>query len=227
MKAMIAIPCYDSKVHMVTSKCLWQEQAIAAQHGVDLKVVYQPGISLVHSARNLLCWEFFKDEHKPDKLIFIDADTGWLPGTVTMLAKSPRDVIAAAVRKRRDPEEYAMKWLDTEVEQEADGCIEIAGIGMALTAISRNCLETFRDKTPELAYAAHLPDGVGDVTLHGYFSSPISDGTLWGEDIFFCEQWRKLGGKVHVDPRFPTIHAEGPKQYHGLLGKWMNAQVPS
>ena len=30
-----------------------------------------------------------QDEHKPDKLIFIDADTGWLPGTVTMLAKSP------------------------------------------------------------------------------------------------------------------------------------------
>ena len=96
---------------------------------------------------------------------------------------------------------------------------------MALTAISRTCLETFRDKTPELAYAAHLPDGVGDVTLHGYFASPVVDGSLWGEDIFFCETWRKLGGKVHVDPRFPTIHAEGPKQYQGLLGKWMNAQV--
>lgn len=227
MKIFVAIPTYDSKIHMITAKCLFQEQVIAAQHGVDIKVCFQPGISLVHSARNLLCWEFFKDEAKPEKMIFIDADTGWMPGAVTMLAKSPRDVIAAAVRKRREPEEYAMKWLEEPVEQEADGCLEIAGIGMALTAISRNCLETFREQTPELAYEAHLPDGLGTVKLHGYFASPISEGTLWGEDIFFCEQWRKLGGKVYVDPRFPTIHADGVRQFEGILGKWMNEQVPT
>jgi hypothetical protein len=227
MKAFIAIPTYDSKIHLVTSKCLWQEQQIAAKHGVDLKVCYQPGISLVHSARNLLCWEFFKDEHKPDKLIFIDADTGWMPGTVTMLALSKRDVVAAGVRKRREPEEYAIKWLEEPSEQEADGCIEVAGIGMALTAITRSCLETYREKTPELAYEAHLPDGLGNVNLHGFFSSPVSEGTLWGEDIFFCEQWRKLGGKVYVDPRFPTTHADGTRYFEGILGKWMNEQVQS
>lgn len=216
MKIFVAIPTYDCKIHMVTSRALIQEQQVATALGHEMTVCYQPGMSLVHAARNLLVWEFFRCKNKPDVLVFVDADTGWVPGTICMLANHKHDVVAAAVPRRRDPEDYAMHWLDEPVDQLPDGCIEIKCIGMALTAIKREALERFRDATPELAYDRE------SIPLHGYFESPIRGNRLLGEDYAFCEKWRALGGKVYVDPRFPTIHAEGLREYHGLLGKWLN-----
>lgn len=215
MRIFVGIPTYDCKLHMGTAQSLANEAALALAANVPLQISFQPGMSLVHAARNLICADFLASDCT--RLVFVDADCGWDAGSLISLAVKPHDVIAGACRRRSEPEGYAIHWGDN-TKPNADGLLEVDGIGMAFTAISRQCLEAFRHKTPGRAYK------VDGRAVHGFFDSPVSDGNLWGEDIAFCREWRRLGGRVMVDPSITLRHLEGLATYSGNLGRWLSSQ---
>ena len=219
-KVCVAIPSYDGKVCHTTNRLLLEEQWIFKHNGIQMDVHVIPGQSLVHSARNVLA-HVFLHETDADKMIFLDADVGAKQGVLWHLCQHRAPFVAAGVRRRTEPESYAIDWLDGGViEQDpATKLIEIGGIGVACAVLTRKCLETFRDKTPELAY------GYNGRTLHGFFACPIEGGRLIGEDIFFCRKWRELGGKVYLDPQHFTTHSDGVRVYGGCVGTWLNARV--
>jgi len=219
MRIHVAIPAYDGKICVSTAHSLDYETRAMAQLGIESEVSYLPGMPLISIVRNMQAHKFLT-ESKADKLVFVDADVGWKMGTLIHVASHKEHIVAAGVRRRKDPEDYAINFLDSGVEQDPKtGLIEIETIGMALTAISRECLETFKAKTPELAY------GFEGQTHHGFFQCPIEGGRAVGEDVFFCETWRKLGGKVFLDPRHWTTHSDGVKTYGGCVGQWLNAKI--
>ncbi len=214
MKLFIAIPTYDSKTHIGTTTSLAAECALAAQVGVPVTISFQPGMALVHSARNLLCQRFLESD--ATHLMFIDADCGWDAGAVIQLCMKPGDVVAGACRRRKEPESYAISWLDKTIAR--DDLLEVEAIGMAFTCIKREALERFKRETPERAYAN---DGE---SLHAFFDSPVRDGYLWGEDMAFCLKWRELGGCVLVDPNVTLRHLDGLATYEGTLSRWLVKQ---
>lgn len=173
-------------------------------------------MSLVHSARNLLCHEFLT-RTECQKLVFVDADCGWEAGALATLCTKPGDIVAGACRRRREPEDYAVNWLDT-VATDENGLIEVEAIGMAFTCISRAALERFRDATPERAYT------MAGEKLHAFFDSPVRDGYLWGEDFSFCNKWRELGGRIMVDPSITLQHLDGLHTYEGNLANWLTRE---
>lgn len=213
MKVFVGIPAYDGKVHIGTATSLATEAALAAKVGVDLRLSFQPGMSLVHAARNIIVANFLDSDC--DRLVFIDADTGWPPGAVITLAARPQAIIAGACRRRKEPEDYAVYWADDITL--TDGLIEVWGIGAAFMAISRGALEHLRDATPERAYE------VEGRPVHGFFDSPVCDGRLWGEDVAFCRSWRKTGGKVWIDPTIELQHLEGLQTFSGTLLTWLQS----
>ena len=222
MKLHIAIPAYDGKICVSTAHSLdFEARTMAAMPELKMEseTSYLPGMPLIHVVRNMQVHKFLY-ESKAEKLVFADADVGWKAGTIIHLAMHKEHVVAAGVRRRKDPEDYAINFLDSGLEQDPKtGLIEIETIGMALTVISRECLETFRDKTPEYAY------GFNDQTHHAFFQLPIGGGQVVGEDVFFCRKWRELGGKVHLDPRHWTTHSDGVKAYGGRVGDWLNSNI--
>ena len=220
MKVLVGIPAYDAKIAVATAHSLVNEQALSIQAGITLNVMFLPGMSLVHSVRNLIAHKFLTEYLDHDKLMFVDADVGWKAGSMLHVLAHGEHVVAAGCRRRKDPEDYAIQFLPEGVEQdEKTKLIEIASIGMAFTAITRKCLQEFRRQTPELAY------GFEDKVLHGYFQCPIEGGRIVGEDVWFCEKWRALGGKVHLDPRHWITHSDGVKIFGGCVGQWLNAGI--
>jgi len=219
MKLHIAVPAYDGKICVSTAHSLDHERRAMAQVGIDSEVSYLPGMPLIHIVRNMQAHKFLY-ESDADKIVFVDADVGWRMGTLIHVATHKEHVVAAGVRRRKEPEDYAITFLESGAEQDSKtGLIEIATIGMALTAITRRALQTFRDKTPELAY------GFEGATHHGFFQCPIKDGRAVGEDVFFCEKWRELGGKVFLDPRHFCTHTDGIKTYGGCVGEWLRRGI--
>lgn len=219
MKVEVLIPCYDGKVCVSTAHSLQHEMFVAQQVGIQMNVRYLPGMSLVHAARNLLAWQFL-NEGDADKAVWVDADVGWKAGSMVHLVSHNEPIVAAGCRRRKDPEDYAINWLDSGIEQnEKTKLIEIETIGMAFTAITRKALQTFRDKTPELAF--HFEGK----NLHGFFECPVRNGEQIGEDVAFCRKWRELGGKVWLDPRHWITHSDGIRTYGGCVGTWLNQRV--
>lgn len=216
MKLRIAVPAYSGQITVSTAHSLNLETRAMAAVGIEAEVTFLPGMPLIHVVRNMQVHQFLH-ESDADKLVFVDADVGWRMGSLFHVATHKEHVVGAGVRRRKEPEDYAVNFLDSGIEQDpATGLIEIESIGMALTAITRECLVTFRDKTPEYAY------GFNDQTHHGFFQLPIGGGQVVGEDVFFCQKWRELGGKVFLDPRHFCTHTDGVKVYGGCIGEWLN-----
>jgi len=219
MKLHIAVPAYDGKICVSTAHSLNLETRAMAAAGIEAEVSFLPGMPLIHVVRNMQAHKFLH-ESKADKIVFVDADVGWRMGSLFHVAMHKEHVVAAGVRRRKEPEDYAVNFLDSGIDQDPKtGLIEIETIGMALTAITRECLETFREKTPEYAY------GFNGQTQHGFFQLPIGGGQVVGEDVFFCQKWRELGGKVFLDPRHWTTHTDGVKAFGGCIGEWLNKNV--
>lgn len=216
MKLFVAIPAYDCKVHIGTSQALASEAALALAAGIGMRIAFQPGMSLVHAARNLLCDEFLNSDCT--HLVFVDADCGWNAGDLIRLAARGRHIVAGACRRRREPEDYAYD--PTPYASIHDGLIEVDGIGMAFTCISREALERMRRAAPDRAYM------VEDRVLHGFFDSPVVGGYLLGEDIAFCRQWKALGGQVFVDITITLQHLEGLQTFTGNFGEWLSKEKP-
>lgn len=223
MRIWVGIPTYNGTVTVATSRSLISEIQIAPTLGHNIKVTYLPGCSLIHHARNQLCQQFLDDPWKPERMVFVDADVGWEPGSLIKLATYNKDVIAGIYRYKVAEEGYPMGFFTRKGEAEIrDGLITVAGIPMGFTAISRHALEFMKAQQPERSY-----DFQG-VTSHAWFDSPFMPGNgddrpnaIIGEDVAFAFRWRSLGGKCWVDPDMTLIHTDGLKEFPGNLGKYL------
>ncbi len=219
MKIFIAIPSYDSKTHIGTTTSLAAECALAAQVGVPVTISFQPGMALVHSARNLLCQRFLESD--ATHLMFIDADCGWDCGAVIQLCAKASEtgagILAGACRRRKEPESYAINWLAGGAH-DVNGLIPLEGIGMAFTCIQRKTLEALKTAAPERFYSL---DGE---RLYAFFDSPIKDGFLWGEDFAFCNLAHESGWAVWVDPSITLRHLDGLQTFEGNLAEHLNRE---
>ena len=222
MRIWVGIPAYDGKITLATARSLISEIQLSGMYGHNIKTTYLPGCSLISHARNQLVQQFIDDPWRAEKMVFIDADVGWEPGSLMKLASYNKDVIAGIYRFKIEREEYPMGFFTKKGEAEIeDGLITVAGCPMGFTALSRNGLERFRERTPERQY-----EFLG-VKTHAFFESPFVAATdkmpasLIGEDVAFCFEWRKQGEKVWVDPEMKLIHTDGLKEYGGCLGEYL------
>ena len=84
--------------------------------------------------------------------------------------------------------------------------MEVEAVGTGFLRISKNALEQIWDDSPEYTNENKKCRMVFDIQ--------IIDGDLVSEDNIFCQKWRKLGGKVYIDPSMTCNHI-GAKKYSG------------
>jgi len=220
LRLFVAIPAYDGKVGIETVRSLLNEQRAAALLDIELQVGLLPGCSLITMGRNQLVADFLASDC--DRLVFVDADVSWNPGELLKLASHPVDVVGGAYRYKKPAEDYPIRWLERD-ELWADpetGLLEVDSVPGGFLAISRKAFEVLREAHPGRAYEHE------GRAFHGYFHAPVEAGRIWGEDTAFCNDWRKAGGQVWLDPELHLTRTGGLQQFAGCVGDWLRSRIP-
>lgn len=212
----VAIPAYDGGVRVETVRALLAEQHIALGEGVPFSVSFIAGCSLITQVRNQMCADFLASAH--DRMVFVDSDVAWEPGSLLRVASHKVDICGGAYRKKLDREEYPVRWLVERDELWADpetGLLEVGGLPGGFLCITRAALMRFQEAYPERRYTFE------DRPFHAYFTMPFKDGYMWGEDMAFCDDMRNAGVKVWLDPELDLRHIGGTREHPGRIGAWL------
>ena len=225
MKISIAIPVYDGKLPIQTAACLFEELALARQSGDIVSIRFNPNCSNVVMGRNVLAQKFL--DSGEDRLFFLDSDVTWKPGSILRLCHLPVDFVGGAYRQKTDNEQYPVMWLD---QPEVTGItlsdksvlLDVGGLPGCFLSLSRDVFTRLEAAYPDRRMS-HFED-----SFHAYFQMPYHHGLLWGEDSYFCHEWREIGGAIYLDPELELAHWDFNKPYRGHIGNWLkkNGGVP-
>ncbi len=217
----VAIPAYDAKVCVETIRSLLNEQSMAHIAGMDMTVNFLPGCSLVTQARNQLVKDFLASD--AERMVFVDSDVAWEPGSLLRLVHHPVDLVGGAYRLKDSVETYPIGLLgDSTTQLWADpktGLLEIETLPGGFLSISRQVFTRLLEAFPERSYGHY-----GHI-YQAYFHNPIKNGRLYGEDAAFCADWREIGGQVWLDPEMTLTHVGGSQNFVGNCGDWLRARA--
>lgn len=216
MKIAVAIPVYDGKLPVETVRCLIDEQSVIRGSGDSVSFIFLPGCSHPAMGRNQLARLFMESD--ADRLVFLDSDVTFEPGALLRIARHPVDFVGGAYRYKLEAETYPVGWLLDDLWSDKNGLLEVLSLPGGFMSLSRKVFETLKDKHPDRQYE-HMGN-----RFHVYFSMPWQDGSFYGEDSYFCKQWREAGGKVFLDPELSLTHWNGNTPFHGHVGKWLKSR---
>lgn len=217
MKILVAIPVYDGKLHCEVVRSLLNEQAAAMVAGDELSVRFLPACSHPAVGRNQLVDDFLRSDC--DRLFFLDADVTFQLGSIVKLARSSADFVGGCYRFKLQEEKYPIGWLpDPDLKglwSNEEGLLEVASLPGGFLSLSRKVFETLSAAHPDRWYE-HFGR-----RAHAFFQMPFTEGFMYGEDSFFCKEWRDAGGKVFLDPSLSLTHWDFNVPYPGNIGRWL------
>lgn len=227
----IAIPTYNGIVTSLTMKSVIYDMFPMVMAGIKVKVFDEVGHADIYSLRAQIVANFLADEDKPTDLVMVDNDVGWPAGGLHRLLDHPVDLVAGAYPKREFPLQFMFRSardLGPDGHQvlnesaDANGLVEVWGMPGGFMRCTREMLEKmWNHYGPEL--------GIYDPMVPGDCTVRMFDPLRWtdeegrqrqlSEDYAFCQRWRDIGGKVHMDPSIPMAHI-GTHAFQGCLGQW-------
>ena len=216
MKLFVGIPAYDRKLSVETCRSLLIEQGAAALMGVEMSVCFAPGSSALHYARDKIAHDFLASD--ADKLVFVDADVAWGPGSLIRLASHDVDFVGGAYRHKAPDETYPVHWASDTGELWADpatGLLEVKALATGFLSLSRDVFRRLAEKQGDRMY------DFGPDRLHSFFWFPPGRG----EDYALCDEWRETSGKVWLDPELTLSHVDGGHHYTGRIGDLLRARM--
>lgn len=211
-------PVWEYTAALASTLLFLQEQ------GIRVTFQFVVGSSVVHKARNELVAYFLKSDFTD--LLFIDDDMQWSPEAVVRLLGSDKALIGGAGRMRcqkpnSDPAVWCWRPLrgpDGELTQDEMGAVEVRGFGAAFMLINRRVFDTMVGVHPEWKRdgAADWPADIRAHYLEFFTQSERDEVGELSEDYAFCHRWRRLGGRVWVDPTINLGHV-GSFNYAGSI----------
>jgi len=216
----VATPCLDGNLTIEYVASLMLTQQLCQQHGISLDLSVLRGDCFIAKARNNLVMQFLDTSN--ENLFFIDADEGWDPYGFVRMVLDKHEIVAAAVPKKSDDLEF--NGIDLDLLPNGDCIIENSllrahRIGTGFMRIKRSAIEKLIKEYP----TKYRPgDGSQYSQIYALFETEIIDGQFWGEDLAFCQKWRKLGEHIWLDTQVDFSHV-GRKSYKGNYFKFMQA----
>jgi len=192
--------------------------------------------SLIPRGRNELVRIFL--EMDIDFFMFIDADIAFDGNAVASLMAADRDIVCGVYPKKEidwvqienaakngetNLKDYSAAFVLNMVAQEqttdADGVIEVRHGGTGFMLIKRHVFEKLKDHVPTYRTST-IKNQEGEYQFpltHEFFATSIDHtGAMLSEDYYFCELWRKHGGKIFVNP-FIRLEHVGTYAYSGNI----------
>lgn len=220
MKIFVAIPVYDGKLPVEAVRCLLNEQVAAQLVGDEFQVRFLPSCSHAAMGRNQLVDDFMSSD--AERLVFLDSDVTFEAGALIKLAHKPVDFVGGAYRYKQEQESYPVGWLPDPnlngLQWNEHELLEVMTLPGGFLALSRNVFESLKAAHPGREYE-HFGR-----KAHCYFQMLFTDGYLYGEDSFFCREWRETGGKVFLDPMLSLTHWDFNRPFVGNIGSWLRSR---
>lgn len=202
---------------MQSVAALVTEASIASMMGDNLSLRFLPSCSNLALGRNQLVKEFLASD--ADRLVFLDADVTFEPGSLMKIAHHPVDFVGGAYRLKQNEEKYPVGWIPGDLWSDKNGLIPVAMIPTGFLSLSRNVFKVFEEKYPNRTYK------IGDDKTYCYFQIPFSGGHLFTEDAYFCREWTAIGGQIHLDHDLELTHWDHNIPYKGHIGRWLKARA--
>ncbi len=227
---LFAVVSYSSQVEWDMTLGLHTAAHSLAQQGWKSAIICAHGIADLCRARNGLLAAFY--DSGMEKMLCIDQDVSWSPGTVERILSHPVDLVFGAYPLKADGAGYAVRGFDYQTDnvtcvdpltgqESLGGLVHVQGGPAGFLCISRRCVEKMIKEYDHLWYA---DDSTPVGKAWGLFEFCIHDHQRRGEDIEFCNKWQALGEKVWLDPWLMFEH-HGKKNYRGCIGtNWADIQ---
>jgi len=164
--------------------------------------------SLVQRARNNAVTTFLNDTTY-DRLLFIDSDIQFEPEDVQKLWNLDVDVAVGAYPMKRI-DVPTCGWVDGQLIDldQLSGPTEVDYAGTGFMMIKRQVFNDMRSEYPNRIHSEGKP---GENVLEhrvsfSYFDPRVEEGVYMSEDYAFCEDFRKMSGKVILEPSIRLKH---------------------
>jgi len=217
MKIVVGIPVYDGKLQVQTVACLMDEKIIALMNGDDLQIRFLPNCSHAAMGRNQLAQEFMDSD--AERLIFLDADITFKPGDLVKLAHAKADFVGGCYRYKTELEQYPVGWIEgKDLWANESGHLEVRTLPGGFLSLSRKVFDDLKQAYPR-------PYEHFGKNYQAWFQMLYSEGHLYGEDSYFCKEWRDLGRQVWLDPELTLTHWDFNKPYEGHIGNWLKSRL--
>lgn len=191
--AYVATPAYDGKVDTDYSQSLAESAFMAPFHMLKMTAGVMGNGAFIDLARNIFVKMFLEQYKDCTHLFFVDADLKFPYQAFIGLARSGKDICAGVYRRRQEPEDYPVRWVQHPelgglwVE---DGWLMCDRVPTGFLCISRKVVEEMAAEAEQL-------------TLHGqdgpvprlFYTKVDEEGRFVGEDYSFCDDYMKKYGK--------------------------------
>lgn len=143
MSVLIALPCYGGMVSDKTAKGLFNLGKELRTHKIDHGLLTMANESLITQGRSKMA-NFFMNNTKYERILFIDADVGFEPKDVFDLLKYDKDIICGAYPMKTIPLRYNYNITKPVVEE--GELVKIDNVGFGFALIKRRVFESIAQK---------------------------------------------------------------------------------
>lgn len=211
----IATPCYGNMMVSQYTRSVALTAAKFQAMGIGFDLMFLANEALIEKGRNALISAFL--ESKATHLWFVDADMGWDADAIVRLIGAMKvggfEVAAAAGPRKATPTSFCLNFPHEMVREDKTGFVEALTVGTGFLVLTRSCVEKM--------VAAHgdnyFVDPMSGKKVHRLFECKIDEHKqFWSEDYTFCNKWRAIGGKIHIDFSIKLEHV-GNHVWSGAL----------
>ena len=204
-------------IHPLTVKSLLGTYSLCNQFKIPCQFTLVAGNAIVQWARDEVVDLFLGKE--ANRLFWIDSDIIWEPEDfMRLLALSQkRDVVSATYPAKKDIPTFYVHREEKPIETDEYGLIDIYGVGLGFTVMSREVVEKVHNKAPKV-YDEISARETAQIFKVGYI-----EGKREGEDMAFFREIRELGYKIKLDPSIDLGHI-GTKIFRGSIREGLNLE---
>jgi hypothetical protein len=222
IRVYVATPAYDGKVHTDFAVSLAESCMYAASMGIHVTASVMGNGAFIDLARNNFAHMFLQTDCT--HLFFIDSDLRWEPRAFLGLATSGRPVCAGIYRKRQEPEEYPVRFLEDKegaIEIADGGWIKCDRVATGFLCIERRVIE---EMTKDAEIYSQGGGGICDKVAKLFYTKLVAgdDGVsrFMGEDYAWCDDYvTRYNEPIWVWPDFDFDHDGYKGNWHKYLNR--------
>lgn len=219
LKVMVATPHYENKAYCQYVNSL--VSSIEIMNMLGIKYVWHSvmGDSYVDRAKNSIIG-VFKDSDCTH-LLMVDSDMSWDGEGLIRILSSDEDFVAGAYPCKNNWNEYGAKTCEP-LNILPHGMVEADYAPGGFFRLSRKCVEKAWESEIEKGnWYIDVSASYKNQTANLFYCRINENHQRQGEDVTFCENWKKTGGKIYIEPRIKFGHS-GIAEYFGCFQDKLN-----
>lgn len=223
---VIAVPAYDGKLCVGTSRSILHDVMAMVNGGDIMQVAEEVGNADISNCRAMIVAKFLAIEGATH-LVMVDSDVAWEGGGLAKLINAGEDFVAGLYPQRLgEGNRYHCQLLKSDSHScNHKGLLEVAAVPAGFMCLTRGMLVRMTTHYDHMRFSfkSHTPHGYAWDLFDGYWTQD-ADGMKhkMGEDYAFCHRWRDMGGKIWVDPSIHMGHI-GTKMWSGRFADGFKA----